>query len=137
MSARLKDSIFNEETSRQIIEIQTRYETEQKEKEIQLLTKENKIQDLELNKNKIIIYAAIALAVLLFVLVGAIYARFQTKKKANTVITRQKLILEEKQKEILDSINYAQRIQKALITSEKYIERNIDRLKETNHRSGS
>ena len=36
--------------------------------------------------------------------------------------------IENKQKEILDSIHYAKRIQNALITSEKTIERNLDRL---------
>ncbi len=35
---------------------------------------------------------------------------------------------EEKQKEVMDSIRYARRIQSALITSEKYIARNLNRL---------
>ena len=37
-------------------------------------------------------------------------------------------MIEEKQKEILDSIHYAKRIQTALLTSEKYIERNLNKL---------
>ena len=36
---------------------------------------------------------------------------------------------EETQKEILDSIYYARRIQRALLTSEKYIRRKIQELK--------
>ncbi len=36
--------------------------------------------------------------------------------------------VDEKQKEILDSIHYAKRIQTALITSEKYIEKNLNKL---------
>jgi sigma-B regulation protein RsbU (phosphoserine phosphatase) len=43
-------------------------------------------------------------------------------------IEEQKKIVEEKQKEILDSIHYAKRIQNTLLTSEKYIERNLNRL---------
>ena len=35
---------------------------------------------------------------------------------------------EEKQKEILDSIFYARRIQRSLLTTEKYIGRNLKRL---------
>jgi hypothetical protein len=42
----------------------------------------------------------------------------------------QKIIIEEKQKEILDSIHYAKRIQTALMTNEKYIEKNLKRLSE-------
>ena len=38
-------------------------------------------------------------------------------------IAKQKEVIEEKQKEILDSIHYAKRIQTALLTNEKYIER--------------
>ena len=46
---------------------------------------------------------------------------------------QQKHIIEEKQKEILDSIYYAKRIQTALITSEKYIERNLNELNTNLH----
>lgn len=49
-------------------------------------------------------------------------------QKQNKIITEQKHIVEEKQKEILDSIHYAKRIQTALITSEKYIEKNLNKL---------
>ena len=35
---------------------------------------------------------------------------------------------DEKQKEILDSIRYAKRIQQALLPNEKYIERNLNKL---------
>jgi hypothetical protein len=38
-------------------------------------------------------------------------------------------LIEEKQKEILDSIHYASRIQKALITSEKYIDKSLNEAK--------
>ena len=41
------------------------------------------------------------------------------------------LLLEEKNEEILASIRYAKRIQDSLLTSQKYIERNINRLKST------
>ncbi|MGZ3865682.1 MAG: hypothetical protein ACXVC6_04800 [Bacteroidia bacterium] len=41
-------------------------------------------------------------------------------------IENKKALLEEKQKEILDSIHYAKRIQRTLLPSEKYIARHID-----------
>ena len=44
-------------------------------------------------------------------------------------IEMEKLLVEEKNKEILDSIHYSKRIQNALLPSEKYIERNLNRLK--------
>jgi len=50
-------------------------------------------------------------------------------KNATQEIAGQKKELEVKHEEILASIRYAKRIQDALLTSQKYIERNINRLK--------
>ena len=38
-------------------------------------------------------------------------------------VKKQKDLLEEKQKEVLDSIHYAKRIQQALLPSQRYLER--------------
>ncbi|MBC7861978.1 MAG: hypothetical protein IAF38_03335 [Bacteroidia bacterium] len=43
-------------------------------------------------------------------------------------LKEQKVLIEEKNKEVMDSIRYASRIQRALITSEKYISRNLKRI---------
>lgn len=51
----------------------------------------------------------------------------KTEQQAHE-IEMEKLLVEEKNKEILDSIHYSKRIQKALLPSEKYIERNLKRL---------
>ncbi len=48
------------------------------------------------------------------------------------LIQRQKDIIEEKNKEILDSIYYARKIQNSLLTNEKYIARAIERLRKIN-----
>ncbi|HYG50275.1 MAG TPA: hypothetical protein VD905_05195 [Flavobacteriales bacterium] len=45
------------------------------------------------------------------------------KQKAD--IEQQKQVIEEKQKELLDSIHYARRIQTALLPTEKYIDKNL------------
>ena len=44
-------------------------------------------------------------------------------------VEHQKLLVEEHQKEIIDSITYARRIQRSLLPSEKYIEKTMLRLK--------
>jgi hypothetical protein len=51
----------------------------------------------------------------------------QTEQQSHQ-IEIEKLVVEEKNKEILDSIHYSKRIQNALLPSEKYIERNLNRL---------
>ena len=64
---------------------------------------------------------------------GFIYNRFKVTSKQNTIIETQKktvtdsfLKLEEKNKEILDSINYAKRIQSAILPSEKTIKEHLN-----------
>ncbi|MGZ3883898.1 MAG: tetratricopeptide repeat protein [Bacteroidia bacterium] len=90
----------------------------------------------EKQKTRLAIYSVsiglcLVLAFALFIL-----RSYRQKQKANLalseknkLIAEQKKEVEEKQKEIMDSIRYARRIQSALITSEKYIHKNIERLK--------
>jgi len=53
----------------------------------------------------------------------------RTNRKNNKILKAQKEIIEEKNKDITDSIYYARRIQRSLLPPEKYIQKNIDRLK--------
>ncbi len=69
----MKDSVLNEETARQLSELQTKYETSEKDKQITLLAKEKEIQLKETERqatlNKIFvsgIVSVILLAVLVF-----------------------------------------------------------------------
>jgi hypothetical protein len=62
-------------------------------------------------------------------LIVAVWSHANTIQKARETITEQKRIIEEKQAEIVDSIHYARRIQGSVITSEKYIEKILKRLK--------
>lgn len=48
----IKDSIFNEENSKQLAELKTKYETEKKDKEIALLNNEKKLQQLSLKEQQ-------------------------------------------------------------------------------------
>ena len=55
--SQMKDSLLNEESSKQITEMQTKYETEKKEQQITLLNKDKELQDAQLNRQKIIIWS--------------------------------------------------------------------------------
>ena len=65
-----------------------------------------------------------------------IFRSLHINKKKNRIISaqkemveRQKLIVEMKQTEILDSIRYAKRIQQALITSEHYFAKHLNKIR--------
>jgi len=130
---RYKDSVSTEERTRAITEMNARFNSEKKEKEIALLNKDKETQaalSAGEHKRKNTILIAVG-AVLLLVVVFSIFLfnRFKITQRQKNIIEKQKLLVEEKQKEILDSIHYARRIQRSLLTSEKYITRVLDKLK--------
>ncbi|MGZ3865006.1 MAG: hypothetical protein ACXVNR_00910 [Bacteroidia bacterium] len=53
----------------------------------------------------------------------------KARQKAEKQLSAQKALIEEKQKEIIDSIRYASRIQKSQMPNEKFIEKTLDRLR--------
>jgi serine phosphatase RsbU (regulator of sigma subunit) len=119
---KMNDSIYNIESSKQIAEMQTRFETEKKAKEIDLLTKDKKIQEEELLRQRQISWTmAIAGILVLFLALLAIRANLQ-KRKANKEleVKNRKIeaaynIIESQHKDIKDSIHYAERLQNAIL----------------------
>ena len=116
-----KDTLISDQTSKQIIEMQTKYETDKKESEIELLTKGKEIQNVELARQTTQRNGFIAGFVLMLALAGVSYHNYRNKRKAHAEIALQKAIVDEKNKDILDSINYAKRIQQALLKEEEHV----------------
>lgn len=132
-----KDSLFSIEKSRDLTKKDMSYEFEkiQLQAKIDQDKKDAKVAERE-NRQKLIIYSVSACLLLVILLVLLIYRGYRAKQRANSVlkeknalIVEQKKLVDEKQKEILDSIRYAKRIQTALITSEKYFSKQLSRLK--------
>jgi len=132
----LNDSIYQEESATKIAQMAVRLELSGKEKEIELLNIDKKLQQLELKNKRNQQYGLYGGLILVIAFAGFMYNRFKITQKQKAVIEQQKeivekahLLLEEKNNEVIASIRYAKRIQDALLTSQKYIERNINRLK--------
>jgi serine phosphatase RsbU (regulator of sigma subunit)/tetratricopeptide (TPR) repeat protein len=91
-----------------------------------------KSQNARIEKDRIIRYG-LYLGLLLFLIFGGIlYQRFRITKKQKSIIESQKQeveiahrSLEEKNTEIIDSINYAQRLQKAILPSNDMLEKHV------------
>lgn len=152
--SQMKDSLLNEESSKQITEMQTKYESEKKQNEIELLNKEKKLQNVELEKKEAEVKKQntqkIAFGtglVLVLVLALLIFRGYKQKTKnnlllarqkqqieiknshletANGEITQQKKEIEEKNHEILASIRYAQRIQEAILPPSKFVKQYLE-----------
>ena len=115
----INDSIFNRDKSRQIAEMQEKYDSESKQQEIELQQIEiEKEKEKVAYQTKQKIWFGVGLGLTIFLLIIA-FRGYKQKQKSNTIITSQKNIVEEKNREIVDSINYAKRIQNALLNSEE------------------
>jgi serine phosphatase RsbU (regulator of sigma subunit) len=110
-----KDSLLNKENFRQIYEINTRFETEKKEKEIELLTKDQIINEKTAKQQKIVRIALIVGLGLLGILLFSLYARYRFKQRANLLLERQKEEILKQSRLITDSIDYAKTIQEAIL----------------------
>lgn len=130
--AELRDSLLNEKTGKQVAEMQTRFETEKKESQIRVQNVELAGKETQIRKQNIITGLVGLGLVLVAALAFFIFRSYSQKKKANEelhvaydLIEDKNKMVEEKNKEILDSIFYAQRIQGALLASEHLLKKNL------------
>lgn len=87
-----KDSLFNEESDNQIAWMKIQYETEKKDREIELLNKDKALQEQQLEKQRLVRNGVIAGAMLLL-LVGLLFFRsFRLRKK----LEKQQAIVQER-----------------------------------------
>jgi len=128
----IKDSLDNVHNREMVEDMQVKYDTEKKELQIKNQSIEITAQEKQ-NKQKSIIILLGTLALVGTGFFGIIaFINFRKSKKANTIIQHQnteiilqKEIVEEKQKEIVDSINYAKRIQYTLLAHDAVLKENL------------
>ncbi|MCK4653174.1 MAG: tetratricopeptide repeat-containing sensor histidine kinase [Candidatus Cloacimonetes bacterium] len=120
----IKDSIFTEESSNKIAEMQTKYETEKKEKENEILKKDNKIQKLEINKQQNLRNSFIVISILILFLAFVIYARYRSKQKTN-------IILNQKNTEIENANTELNRKNKQITKQKNQLSGTLNELRET------
>jgi serine phosphatase RsbU (regulator of sigma subunit)/Tfp pilus assembly protein PilF len=91
--------------------------------------KENAMHAADKKKQKIIIYSVVGFSLLFAALAVVIFISLKRTRKANKIISDQKTeveaknhLIEEKQKEITDSINYARRLQQAILPPQEFID---------------
>lgn len=120
-----KDSIGAEEISKQISELSAQYETEKKDVELKLQEQQIKLKTEQNNKQKILTLVSVIALILALVAIVFVYRSFRlNKKNAEQLAVKNKLI-EEKNKEITDSINYARIIQNSLLAPQILLDNNL------------
>jgi serine phosphatase RsbU (regulator of sigma subunit) len=128
-----KDSLYNENTHQQLTDIQTKYETEQKEKEILILNKDNQLKALKVKeqneaiaKQRIAIIAFVVVFLIIIIFSVIVYRLYNRIKNANQKLAMQNAeIIEQKEEiqtqnneifdELSQSIDYAKQIQTSIL----------------------
>ncbi|MBA3666040.1 MAG: hypothetical protein H0W61_17825 [Bacteroidetes bacterium] len=147
-----RDSLQTEENTRKKVKSEMQYAFDQKEETEKLQQAKVNLQQLAQSRQQNIVLVAIITGLILVILFSiSLFKRFRLITRQKDIIESQKTeveaqrkiaderrvlaekqseIIHEKQKEILDSIRYANRIQQALMPSDKNIEKLLCALKQ-------
>lgn len=131
----LTDSIFNADNSKQLGDMKTQFEVEKKEAELKVKSEaeQEKLKAVSAEEKKrqtVIIFAVAGVLIVVIIFSLFLLKRFRITQRQKVIIEKQKVLvdqayenLHEKNKEVMDSINYASRIQRALLPSKNYIQK--------------
>ena len=128
----INDTIYKIENSKKAAELQAIYDDAHKTNQIEIFKKEkiqseleNSKKELELQKQRnfknILLFGVLVLVVLGFLL----FNRYSIKNKLNKQLEFQNLQIASKNIDITNSINYAKRIQDAILPPQKLVDRYI------------
>jgi serine phosphatase RsbU (regulator of sigma subunit) len=118
----MRDSISNETNRKATYKSQITYEFDKKET---VYKAAQQVAHAKQAQQRIVL-----IAVTLLLLGGAVFAillykRYKLSQQQKQIIEQQKHLVDEKHKEITDSINYAERIQRALLASDAFLKAHL------------
>ncbi|NPD45948.1 MULTISPECIES: tetratricopeptide repeat protein [unclassified Lentimicrobium] len=144
--SQMKDSLFNEESAKQLQEMETKYQTEKKQQEIEKQNLTIEKQHAQSRSQRIMLFAMFGGLLLVVLIAIQVFRGYKQKKKANALlesknieieeknsnlnianiaITEQKVEIEEKNLNIMDSIRYAKRIQQTILPRDQFVEKHL------------
>jgi tetratricopeptide (TPR) repeat protein len=111
-----RDSLSDEDMTKKVVKEQMNFEFEKKQAiEKAEQDKKDGIAAADKRRETIIIASVSAGLLLVLIFSGLLLSRFRVTQKQKKIIEEQKVLVEEKNKEVLDSITYAKRLQDAIL----------------------
>jgi tetratricopeptide (TPR) repeat protein len=107
----LKDSVQTQESLQRQHQLESMYESEKKENEINGLTRDK-------NLSKLYLFVLAGCLLLLFILAFVLFNRNRVRNRSNVALAEQKSIIEQRNQQITESIEFAKTIQDTLLPSE-------------------
>jgi serine phosphatase RsbU (regulator of sigma subunit) len=133
LEIQMRDSILSEKNMKATVQLQAKLEYEKQQAindaEHQ---KEIAIQQKEKEKQQLLTYVSVAGLLLVLAFLAFVVNRLLVTRKQKSIIEEkeletqhQKEIIQEKHKEITDSINYAERIQRSFLATKELLDENL------------
>lgn len=133
LEIQMRDSVLSEKNMKATVQLQAKLEYEKQQAindaEHQ---KEIAIQNKEKEKQQLLTYLSVAGLLLVLAFLAFVFNRLQVTRKQKYIIEQkeletqhQKEIIQEKHKEITDSINYAERIQRSFLATKELLGENL------------
>lgn len=124
----LQEQVDLESINNQIATLNSLNELDRKEQDLEISRQKNAKIEAENNQKNNLIIGLIIIGFLVCVSLGLSFRSNREKRKANALLNKkndeieiQKSVIEHKQKEILDSIHYAKRIQESLLIQDELL----------------
>ena len=116
----LKDTLFSKEKSRQFSEMEVKYQTQSKDQQLTIAQ-----QQKQESNTKFVIYVSLSVGIfaLLAFVIFAMNKKNEEVKSITRNIEKSSKIIKLRNKEIIDSISYAKKIQEAILTPKSYLDK--------------
>ncbi len=125
----LSDSINEKTFNENLLQKESDYTLEKKDKELSELQLNNQLQAVKNKNNSYIIWSLGIFGCLILFILYFLFKSNKQKQNTNTLLLSQNEIINQKNIEIQQSMQYAKGIQQALLPSSKYITAQLNRLK--------
>jgi serine phosphatase RsbU (regulator of sigma subunit)/Tfp pilus assembly protein PilF len=120
---KLKDTINKIHSAEALSEMEVKYETGKKEAELKRLSAEKEVDDLKVKQSRIWLIVSIGGICIVVVVAVILFRQNQNRRQANKLLQQQNNEIVHQKKEITDSINYAKRIQLAILPPDRMVKR--------------
>lgn len=118
-----RDSLAKVKTIETLSEMEVKYETGKKEEELKRLSAEKEITDLKAKQSRVWLIASSAGILFVIIVAVVLLKQNRNRREANKLLQLQNNEIVHQKKEITDSINYAKRIQLAILPPDKMVKR--------------
>ena len=122
----VKDSLFNQEKSKQIAEMEAKYENVEKQKQLEIQQLELDKNQAEIKQHQILEYGLVGGVFGLLIVGITILFRYREKNKANILLQSKNQEIRTKNQEIVESIHYAKRLQSAILPAKKLVNGHLE-----------